>query len=168
MRKLLAAAVLTIATLAVAAPAGAGGWAVTTLDPLDGAPVAGEPFEVGFTVRQHGKTPISLDDAGILVTAPDGTVTRFEAQPDGVVGHHTATVVLAAGEVTWAVDQGWFADQELGTLTVAGSATAAGPSDDSGSPWTVPLFVAAALLGGLGLADLGRGLVARRRTVLAT
>ena len=121
MRKLLAATVLTIATLAVAAPAGAGGWAVTTLDPLAAAPVAGEPFEVGFTIRQHGRTPVSMPDAAIIVTDATGADTRFAAVPQGAVGHHVATVeVPADGSYRWAVDQ-VLGVQELGTLQVGGS-----------------------------------------------
>lgn len=161
MRKVIAAAVLALATattIGVTSPAAAGGWAVTTLDPLAAAPVAGEPFDVGFTIRQHGRTPISLPDAAILVTGPDGATERFPATPQGSEGHHVATVEIpAAGTVTWAVEQGWFGVQELGTLEVAGSP---GASSNSGSsPWTAPLLVIAAVLAGLGLVgvlDLGR------------
>ena len=74
MRKLLATAVLTLATLAVAAPAGAGGWAVTTLDPLAAAPVAGQPFDVGFTILQHGRTPVTMPEAAIV--APTRQASR--------------------------------------------------------------------------------------------
>ena len=161
MRKLLAATVLTIATLAVATPAGAGGWAVTTLDPLAAAPVAGEPFEVGFTIRQHGRTPVTMPDAAIIVTDASGANTRFAAVPQGPVGHHVATVEIPAdGSYRWAVDQG-LGVQELGSLQVG--TAAAGETGDGSSPWTVPLFVVAAVLAGLGLADLGRGAIARRR-----
>ena len=161
MRKLLAATVLTIATLAAATPAGAGGWAVTTLDPLAAAPVAGEPFEVGFTIRQHGRTPVSMPDAAIIITDATGADTRFAAVPQGAVGHHVATVeVPADGSYRWAVDQ-VLGVQELGTLQVGGSP--AGTTGDGSSPWTVPLFVVAAVLAALGLLDLGRGTIARRR-----
>ena len=160
MRKLLAATVLTIATLAVAPPAGAGGWAVTTLDPLAAAPVAGEPFEVGFTIRQHGRTPVTMPEAAIIVTDASGANTRFAAVPQGPVGHHVATVEIPAeGSYRWAVDQG-LGVQELGSLQVG---IAAGATGDGSSPWTVPLFVVAAVLALLGLVDLGRGTIARRR-----
>lgn len=165
MGKLLAATVLTITMLATAAPAGAGGWAVTTLDPLAAAPVAGRPFDVGFTIRQHGQTPISVPDAAIVVTDEAGVVTRFGAEPIGAPGHHVATVELeGGGAYTWAVDQG-FGVQDLGTLQV-GSASA-GDTASGSSPWTVPLFVVAVLLALLGLVDLGRGSLARRRSPLA-
>ena len=169
MRKLLATAVLALATLAVAAPAGAGGWAVTTLDPLAAAPVAGQPFEVGFTIRQHGRTPVTMEEAAIIVTDAAGVATRFAAVPQGPVGHHVATVELPAdGSYRWAVDQG-LGVQDLGTLHVgsggAGGAGAAS-SDGGSSPWTVALFVVAAVCAGLGLVDLGRSRIARRRPPL--
>jgi hypothetical protein len=162
MRKVIVAAVLALITMGVASPAAAGGWAVTTLDPLAAAPVAGEPFDVGFTIRQHGRTPVSLPDAAILVTGADGVTERFPARLQGPEGHHVATVeVPASGAVTWAVEQGIFGVQELGTLAVAVEATSSGSSDTS--PWPAPLFAVAAVLGALGLADLGRGRLGRRR-----
>ena len=155
MRKLLAAATLVLAMAGVAAPAAAGGWAVTTLDPLAAAPVAGEPFEVGFTILQHGRTPFASEMASIVVTGPSGGTTRFEARPAGAAGHHVATVEISAtGTVTWAVEHE-FGRQELGGLTVGPGAAAASTAGD-GSPWTAPIFVVAAVLAGLGLVDLGR------------
>ena len=147
------------------APAGAGGWAVTTIDPLAAAPVAGRPFDVGFTIRQHGQTPISVTNAAIIVTGADGVETRFDARPVGAPGHHVATVELPTdGAHTWAVDQG-LGVQELGTLRVA-PADGSGTDGDS-SPWTIPLFVVAGLLAGLGLVDLARGSSGRRRPLAA-
>jgi hypothetical protein len=161
MRKLLAAAVLTLTVLGVAAPAAAGGWAVTTLDPLAAAPAAGEPFDVGFTVRQHGRTPVSMPDAAIIVTDAAGVATRFAATPEGAVGHHVATVVLPTdGTYSWAVEH-QLGTQELGSVRVG--STGSGGTAGGTSPWTVPLFAVAAVLAGLGLADLARGTLARRR-----
>jgi hypothetical protein len=174
MRKAIVAAVLTVVTFAVTAtnptPAAAGGWAVTTLDPLAAAPVAGEPFQIGFMVRQHGHRPVSLPDVVILVTGADGVTERFAARPEGVEGHHVATVeVPSAGAVTWAVEQGIFGVQELGTLHVRATASggASGAGESGSSPWTAPLFAVAAVLAALGIADLGRGLMAWRRRVPA-
>jgi hypothetical protein len=67
-RALVALVLVPVAAAAFAAPARAGGWAVTTLDPLPSAPAAGVPVVVGFTIRQHGRTPVALDDVGIDVT----------------------------------------------------------------------------------------------------
>lgn len=99
-------------------PARAGGWAVSTLDEVP-APVAGTPVTVGFTIRQHGETPVALDDVGIEITSPTGETAFFPATADDVVGHYTARVVFpSAGTHAWTIRQGWFAPQSLGPITV--------------------------------------------------
>ena len=131
--------------LLAAAPAGAGGWAVTTLDPLARAPVAGQAFTVGYTIRQHGQTPISVPDSAIVVVpAAGGPQLRFPGHPDGPAGHHVAEVTFpAAGTARWQVDQGAFAEQDLGPITVAGptgggaAAGGAGGDGASAARWVV-------------------------------
>jgi hypothetical protein len=164
MRKLLAAAVLVLAAIGVAAPAAAGGWAVVSLDPMVVAPQPGHPFEVGFMIRQHGRTPITDPDAAILVTDPTGHETRFPAHPHGPLGHHVATVTLpVAGTFHWSVEH-VFGTQDIGMVTAGGASSTAGKQSSGGgssSPWTAPLFAVAALLGALGVVDLVRS--TRRR-----
>jgi hypothetical protein len=161
MRKLLAAAMLVIAAIGDASPAAAGGWAVVSLDPVGAAPQPGQPFEVGFMIRQHGKTPITDPDAAVLVTDAAGHETRFPARPHGSLGHHVATVTLPAdGTYRWAVSH-VLGTQDIGTVTVGGPGSAASSGVGSSSPWTVPLFAVAALLGLLAGADVVR--TTRRR-----
>ena len=50
----------------------AGGWAVTTLDPIAHQPVAGGSTPIGFTVRQHGATPIAIDNTAIIIVRLGG------------------------------------------------------------------------------------------------
>ena len=131
MKRLLTALAVA-AGLAVAgsAPAGAGGWAVTTLDSLD-SPLPGEHVDVGFTIRQHGVTPVAVDDVAILVTDARGETESFTAHAAGSVGHYVAAVTFpAAGSYRWSVEQGWFGPQDLGTVRVGVSAAAVGPSSD--------------------------------------
>jgi hypothetical protein len=122
MRKLLlipvtAVAVLVGLTLA-ASPAGAGGWAVSTLDAMP-QPKAGEDVDVGFTMRQHGRTPVDVEDAGITTRSEDGTTAFWPARHDGPTGHYIATVRFpTAGTFTWEINQGWFGPQPLGTIEV--------------------------------------------------
>jgi hypothetical protein len=118
----------------LAAPsAGAGGWAVTTLDAVPTDPVAGTPVDIGYTIRQHGVTPVELDGTAIVVHLVDGPAQRFVGRPDGVVGHYVATVTFpTGGMVRWGVEQGWFAPQDLGTIQVRASGAAA--AVDSASP----------------------------------
>lgn len=159
-----------IATLLVVggfgATATAGGWAVSTLDATP-APVPGQALNVGFTIRQHGVTPVDLDEGvGIQITATDGTVQQFPAVLHGATGHYVASVVFpAAGDYTWSVQQGWFAPQDLGTLTVG---PAPGASGDRRFPAALRygLPALAAALAALAMVDV---LVnrRRRRTVVA-
>jgi hypothetical protein len=113
--------------IATGGAAGAGGWAVTTLDEHP-APAAGQDVEVGFTIRQHGVTPVALEDVSVTVTDPAGGTRVFPAVPEGPVGHYVAVVSFPdSGTYRWSVQQGWFAEQPLGSLSVpaAGAASAA-------------------------------------------
>jgi hypothetical protein len=87
---------------------------------------------VGFTIRQHGVTPVNVDDVGVTVTGPSGNGEFFPARQEGTVGHYVADVVF--GEVgihTWVIHQGWFGDHDLGTIDT--SSTASGASGGSGT-----------------------------------
>jgi hypothetical protein len=155
MRKLLAVAVLTLAAFGLSSPAGAGGWAVVSLDPLASAPVPGRPFAVGFTIRQHGQTPVDDPAAAIVVYDASGARTPFPAHPAGATGHHVATVTLpAGGSYHWSVEH-FLGTQDLGTVT-AGPTNSAGGSGAERSPWSAPLLAIAAVLAGLGIVDLVR------------
>lgn len=125
-RTLVAVLVALVAILGIGGTAAAGGWAVTTLDATP-VPVPGEPVDVGFTIRQHGVTPIDIaDGVAIEVTDADGSVQRFPAQRQGVLGHYVASVVFpTAGDFSWSVIQGGFGPQDLGVLTVEPATDAA-------------------------------------------
>ncbi|HEX4981395.1 MAG TPA: hypothetical protein VFV63_06845, partial [Ilumatobacteraceae bacterium] len=102
--------------------ASAGGWAVSTLDEVP-APAPGETVTVGFTIRQHGVTPVNVDDVAVTVTGPSGAVEHFAARQEGDVGHYVADVVFGeAGVNTWVIHQGWFGDHDLGTIDTSNAA----------------------------------------------
>ena len=86
--------------------------------------------QVGFTIRQHGQTPVNPDSGTIgirLVNQASGQAFEFAATQTGPTGHYVATVrVPTAGSWSWEVLQGWFAPQDLGTIAVVGSGGAAG------------------------------------------
>jgi hypothetical protein len=130
-------------------PAGAGGWAVTTLDPLAATPVAGEEVDVGFTIRQHGVTPVALEDVSIVVTDASGATESFAGVPEGTVGHYVAAVTFpTGGAVRWHVEQGWFGPQDLGVIEVTPatpppSATAAPASRAWPAAWRIALPIVA-------------------------
>jgi hypothetical protein len=124
--------------LALATPALAGGWAVVTLDTLPREVRAGQALQIGFMVRQHGKTPTNLNlngeplapvltaqkqDAGAAKGggAADAGALRVEARQEGAVGHFVADVSFPADGV-------WSWQIELPTFYVQSSASG-GPDD---------------------------------------
>lgn len=118
---------LAVALLAALAPtAMAGGWAVTTLDAVPAGVRAAQSLSIGFTIRQHGVTPVRAEAYGgqvaIRIRADmAGPPVTFPARADGAVGHYLAEVRFpSAGLWTWEVEQGPFAPQPLGTVTVEG------------------------------------------------
>lgn len=116
----LVALVALVLLVFTAGPASAGGWAVTTLDSVP-APTAGENVEIGFTIRQHGVTPVNPEgDVGVVFHSQTGGEQFFAAEPLGDVGHYVAEVTFPDdGTWSWAVRQGWFADQALGIVELA-------------------------------------------------
>jgi hypothetical protein len=124
MRRLtLALAVLALALAALATPALAGGWAVTTFDDMPGQFVSGKEYALGYTIRQHGATPINVSKTEILAVAVSGRTLSFPGTSQGAVGHYVATVFFpAGGTYTWQVTQGDFAAQDLGKVTILAAA----------------------------------------------
>lgn len=166
MKLLLSLMVPLVVVMVAAGSASAGGWAVTTLDSVPEA-TANQTVDVGFTIRQHGVTPVNPDgEVGIVLRSDNGSELFFPAEPAGPVGHYVAEVNFPeAGSWTWAVRQGWFAEQILGPIEVAsGSASTA---EASGYRWPdlvrFGLPVLALLFGAAAVVDL----VSQRRRVLA-
>ncbi|HEV8669199.1 MAG TPA: hypothetical protein VGS01_00525, partial [Candidatus Limnocylindria bacterium] len=122
-------AVLALSLGIFAMPAVAGGWAVTTFDDLPGEFISGHEYALGYTIRQHGQTPVNVDKTEILAIASSGRTLSFPGKSQGDIGHYVATVFFpAGGTYTWQVTQLPFAPQELGTLSVV--AAAGTTSDD--------------------------------------
>lgn len=106
-------------TLAFAIPVFAGGWAVITLDQLPTGVAVGEPIKIGFTVLQHGKTP--MNDLDPTVTAKLSLTEKFvvSAEPEGEAGHYAATLTFPKeGNWEWSV-QAFSMDQVMPALNVA-------------------------------------------------
>jgi hypothetical protein len=157
--------IAVVALVGLGSTASAGGWAVSTLDETP-VPTSGKAVDVGFTIRQHGVTPVDLDEGvAIEITSADGTVLRFPAVLQGPTGHYMATVTFPdAGDYTWEVQQGWFAPQDLGSVTVTEAA-------GSGSTHRLPaifrygLPALAVVLAAAAVADLVVGRRRRRASV---
>ncbi|HWM18974.1 MAG TPA: hypothetical protein VNO51_04760 [Ilumatobacteraceae bacterium] len=134
LRRLLVSSAIIALPFAVGSTASAGGWAISTLDEVPAA-APDETVSVGFTIRQHGVTPVNLEDVGVEVTAPSGAIEVFPATQEGAVGHYVADVVFGeVGVHSWAIRQGWFADHELGTIDT--SRVAGGAGGSSGTSWS--------------------------------
>ena len=139
----LAAALLL---LALASPGAAGGWAVTTLDAVPDRFEAGRAYDIGYTILQHGATPVDLPSTGIRITSADsGKQLTFDGRRDGAVGHYVARVTFpAAGGWSWEALQDWFGPQPLGQLEVV-QPGAAQPQDARGPAAAAAVAPAAAI-----------------------
>ena len=119
-----ALALALVLLTALASPALAGGWAVATLDSAPAVFRAGESYPIGFTIRQHGVTPVRAEQFGGEVAVRirsdlTGSPIVFPARTDGPVGHYVADVRFPReGAWSWEILQGRFAPQPLGALTV--------------------------------------------------
>lgn len=146
----LVLAVFALALGALATPALAGGWAVTTFDQMPGQFLSGQEYSLGYTIRQHGETPVNVDKTEILAVAASGRTLSFPGTSQGGVGHYVAAVFFpAGGTYTWQVTQGGFAPQDLGALAVvaaAGTTTdKATTADKTAADKALPADKAAAL-----------------------
>ena len=117
-----------LALLLLALPALGGGWAVITLDTLPGEIRAGEAFDVSFTVRQHGVTPMAdLDPTVSLRNAQTAGKFTFRPEPGKDIGRYYATITLPAeGEWSWSI-QAFSMDQAMPPLTVLPAAATQQP-----------------------------------------
>ena len=155
--------------LAFAAPVFAGGWAVITLDRLPSNVVAGEPFLLGFMVRQHGRTPMTGLEPTITAALDKDEQFVIRAEPDGKPGHYIATLTFPKeGEWQWSI-QAFSMDQPMPVLNVAASvagsnhevAVQSEPVRSSISPvWIVRALA-------LGIAALGLGAAFQRKSRFA-
>lgn len=122
---------LTLLALTVAGVQ-AGGWAVITVDELPASIVAGQPFTIGFMVRQHGRTPRSdLEPIARFTRRDTRDSINFTARREGGDGHYVAEVKLPAwGQWNWKIDIESFGmvTQEMAPLTVLAAAPAAAPA----------------------------------------
>lgn len=152
----------------------AGGWAVITLDELPTGVVAGEPQTIGFTVLQHGKTPMTGLYPTITVSLNNEQKFIVNAEPEGEPGHYTATVTFPQeGDWSWSI-QAFTMDQLLPVLNVAAPSTTSEPvakiqpSAASISPiWIVRGLAAVVALLGLVLAYRRKSRLALALTVAA-
>ena len=139
-------------------PAFAGGWAVITLDELPAGVIAGEPLTIGFTVLQHGRTPMSGLYPTVTAKLFASEDLFVHAESDGEPGHYVATLTFPKeGYWEWSI-QAFTMDQPMPGLTVAASGTApvSQPSSqiEVRPAFTSPLLMLRVLVFGVALAGL--------------
>src|SRR5262245_30842562 len=127
LRTLAASALALTLAVTYAGSASAGGWAVGSLDEAPSGE-AGTTEDVGFTILQHGQTPVDIaEDVGIDIYGT-GYHEFFPATGDGTVGHYIASVTFPdAGSYTWSIRMGMFEPQQLGALDLTVPAAPAVP-----------------------------------------
>lgn len=84
----------------------AGGWTLVVLDQTPQDVRAGQEFQVGFMVLQHGTEPIGgLEPKIDLTETGSGQKLSFTASPQGELGHYIADLTLpSAGTWEWAIE----------------------------------------------------------------
>ena len=169
MRSRTAAAIsATALTLLLASTAFAGGWANAIMDaPPDDPGGPNQPITIGFTLLQHGVTPVDWGPTQIVLTnAESGESVTFDAQPQGAVGHWVAEVsVPADGTWTYLVRH----DLEIGMtgfdpITVGSTAAATGSA--TGLPLQPALLMVGGFLALLVMVAGAAGILAYRHTRL--
>jgi len=160
-----------VLSLILAIPVFAGGWAVITLDELPMDVVAGEPLTVGFTVLQHGRTPMDGLEPTVTAHLYKEEFFEVEAEPSGKPGHYTATLTFPKeGEWRWYINA-FSMEQLMPVLSVAAPVASAsnqpvvksGPATASISP----LLIVRAAAFGIGLAALAFAFRRRNRFAVA-
>jgi len=155
-------------SLVFAIPVFAGGWAVITLDELPSNIVAGEPLTIGFTVLQHGRTPMTDLEPTVTAGLSLDEMLVVYAEPEGKPGHYVATLTFPKdGEWEWSI-QAFSMDQPMPVLTVAapGPVSASQPLKTEPATTSIsPLLILRTLALGIGL--IGLVVAFRRRSRLA-
>ena len=127
---------LMVLLSAVASPVAAGGWATVRLDEAPGTVIAGEPWQFGFTVRQHDRTPTSdVDTVVRAVHIESGETISAEGLQIGPVGHFEARIRFpVSGEWKWEIVPEPFGTTSFETLTVL-------PGKDEGGTTSRPVAI---------------------------
>jgi hypothetical protein len=150
--KLRAFVILITVALALTVGAGqalAGGWAVTSVDSAPQEFVAGQTYDVEYSVLQHGIHPTTSNGSSMqLVNEATGQVLTFPGEPNAATGRYVAQITAPQeGSWSWSASSG-FGEQELGTLQVAAAheTTALWTSTTTRLALTFAFVVLAALL----------------------
>jgi cytochrome c2 len=157
-------ALALVLSLLLVLPVFAGGWAVITLDELPTNVVAGEPVTVGFTVLQHGRTPMTGIYPTVRANLFKDTEFMVSAEPEGKPGHYVATLTFPKeGEWRWFVSA-FTMEQLMPMLTVSAPSVAASQPVTKAEPAaaSIPWLIIVRTLA-VGGALIGVALMLRQR-----
>lgn len=115
----LAAASLMVA---LASPALAGGWAVTTVDSMPAEFEAGTTYTIDYTVRAHGQTPVDAGASHLTFQQKGTKPLHFDAVYLGDGKYRTEVTLPNEGTWAWEATHA-YGPQELGTIEVAAAGT---------------------------------------------
>lgn len=139
-------------------PVFAGGWAVITLDELPSDVIAGEPVTIGFTVFQHGRTPMTDLEPTVTARLSNSKPITFFAVPGEKPGYYTASLTFPEeGNWEWSI-QAFAMDQKMPALNVTspGAVTLSQPAaaEPSSTRSISPLLIVGILAIGTGVVGL--------------
>ena len=157
-RLALAASSASILSLILAATAFAGGWANAVMDtPPDDPAGPNEPVTLGFTLMQHGVTPVDWGSAQVVLTNDQtGQEIVATATPSGPIGHWSADVTLPA-EGSWSYE----VRHDLQITLMRAQPISVGSSQAATTGGTAAIGISPALLAAGGfLAVLGMAVLA--------
>ena len=164
-RAVTATAAAALMTLLLASTVAAGGWASATLDQQPTDPGPGGTIEVGFTLLQHGVTPVDWGQPIVmLVNRETGQRVAADARQEGATGHWVAELTVPASG-TWVLDMRH--DLEIVPANfqpIAVGAGAAAPHAATAATFQPALIGVGVLLGLLAIAGMAIVTVARRRS----
>ena len=157
-------------TLLLATTALAGGWANAVMDTAPDEPGGpNQPVTMGFTLLQHGVTPVDWGTTQVVLTnQATGESVSFDARLQGATGHWVAEISVPA-DGTWSYEvrhdleiaMTGFDPIALGDAAAV-SGTAATGTAATGIALQPALLMIGAFLALLAMAVLGAGLIALR------
>jgi hypothetical protein len=158
--KITAITLALLFALIFTVPAFAGGWAIVNLDEWPTNVTAGEEFEIGFTVLQHGVTPVTGITPIISGTLTGGKESMsVMAEAEGEPGHYVASLNFPkSGEWSWKIES--FGEQIMPPLTVAEASAVVQTTTETKPVSNLP--VSSLLASGIGLASVLIGLFAMK------
>jgi hypothetical protein len=158
--KITAITLALLFALIFTVPAFAGGWAIVNLDEWPANVTAGEEFEIGFTVLQHGVTPVTGITPIISGTLTGGKESMsVMAKAEGEPGHYVASLNFPkSGEWSWKIES--FGEQIMPPLTVAEASAVVQTTTDTKPVSNLP--VSSLLASGIGLVSVLIGLFAMK------